>query len=307
MHKLIGDDKMSEYLLQMIDISKEFPGVKALDSASLAVRKGSVHALMGENGAGKSTLMKILIGMYQNYEGKILFKGSSLKTRSIHETLHAGISMIHQELSPIPCLSVAENIYLNREPLKYGLLDRKKRSEHTRELLARCRIHGIFPETKMKNLSVAQTQMIEIAKALSYESDLIIMDEPTSAITETEVDQLFRLIDEIRSRGVSVIFITHKIEEVFRIVDEITVLRDGKFVKTVRTSDTSKQELISLMVGRELNQLFPKIEVPITEEILSVESLTDLPRFSDVSFSLRRGEILGFAGLLGAGRSEVAE
>ncbi|MCX6041469.1 MAG: sugar ABC transporter ATP-binding protein, partial [Caldilinea sp.] len=245
-----------ETVLVMEHISKAFPGVQALSDVQLAVRRGTVHALLGENGAGKSTLMKVLIGMYLPDQGEITFLGRRVKIESTQQALRMGISMIHQELSPEPYMTVAENIFLGREPLgRWGLIDKKKMVADTRALLERLEI-DIDPNTVMRTLSVANTQMVEIAKAISYESRLIIMDEPTSAITDREVAHLFRMIRALKAKGVAIIYITHKMDEVFQIADEITVFRDGQHIATVRAADTDRNSLIAMMVGRELTNLF---------------------------------------------------
>jgi inositol transport system ATP-binding protein len=296
-----------EYLLRMRAIDKAFPGVHALDQVDLDVRAGTVHALMGENGAGKSTLMKVLIGMYQPDGGTIFFDGREVQISDTATGLGLGISMIHQELSPVPEMSVAENIWLGREPrTRLGLISRSRMNRATQELLDKWEIH-IGPTTVMKRLSIAQTQMVEIAKAISFGAKLIIMDEPTSAITETEVAHLHRMIGQLLATGAAVIYITHKIDEVFRISDDVTVLRDGRNVATMPASDLSRDRLVGLMVGRELTQLFPKVEADVGEVILRVENLGRGELVKDVSFELRRGEILGVAGLMGAGRTELLE
>ena len=294
-------------ILQMENISKSFPGVKALSDVNLTVHKGTIHALMGENGAGKSTLMKILDGIYAPDSGQITFQGQRVTIDTTHTALKLGISMIHQELSPIPYMMVSENIFLGREPLgRYGLIDKRKLNADTKALLDRLGI-DIKPTSLMKTLSVANTQMVEIAKAISYDASLIIMDEPTSAITEREVDHLFRMIRSLKAKGVTIIYITHKMDEVFLIADDITVLRDGKHVATEPASQTNKGHLITMMVGRELTEMFPKEVAPIGEIVLSVRNLTREGIVADVSFDLRRGEILGIAGLMGAGRTTVIE
>ncbi len=294
-------------VLVMEHISKSFPGVKALNDVQLTVRRGTVHALMGENGAGKSTLMKVLIGMYIPEEGEITFQGKKIKIENTQQALKMGISMIHQELSPEPYMTVAENIYLGREPLgRLKLIDKKKMIADTRALLDRLEIN-IDPNTVMRNLSVANTQMVEIAKAISYDSSLIIMDEPTSAITEREVAHLFKIIGALKEKGVAIIYITHKMDEVFQIADDITVFRDGRHIATVPAVETDRNSLIAMMVGRELTNLFPKEDAPIGEVVLSVRNLTRTGIVQDVSFDLRRGEILGLSGLMGAGRTEVIE
>jgi inositol transport system ATP-binding protein len=294
-------------ILLMENISKSFPGVKALSEVNLSVRQGTIHALMGENGAGKSTLMKILDGIYTPDSGQIIFKGQPVAIDTTHTALKLGISMIHQELSPIPYMTVAENIFLGREPLgRFGMIDKRRLNANTKALLDRLEIH-INPTILMRDLSVANTQMVEIAKAISYDSTLIIMDEPTSAITEREVAHLFSMIRSLKAKGVTVIYITHKMDEVFQIADDITVLRDGKHVATVPATQTNKIRLITMMVGRELTEMFPKEVAPIGEVVLSVRHLTRAGLVDDVSFDLRRGEILGIAGLMGAGRTTVIE
>jgi len=296
-----------DYILRMEGISKSFPGVRALDDVHFDVRAGTVHALMGENGAGKSTLMKILIGIYQPDTGTITLGGERVQISDTATALRLGISMIHQELSPVPEMAVAENIYLGREPRnRLGLIDKKRMTADTRALLGKLDLH-INPRWPMKRLSVAQTQMVEIAKAISYDSRLIIMDEPTSAIPDREVDHLHRMITSLRESGVAIIYITHKLDEVFKISDDVTVLRDGKHVTTVPAADLDRQGLVRMMVGRELTQMFPKEEAPIGEVAMSVRGLTRRGVIEDITFDLRRGEILGLAGLMGAGRTEVLE
>lgn len=296
-----------DYVLEMINITKEFPGVKALDNVQLKVKKGTVHALMGENGAGKSTLMKILIGIYTPDSGKIIFDGEELKVSAIKNALDKGISMIHQELSPIRNMTVAENIFLGREPsYKFGWVKAKELEEKTRKLFEKLEI-DIDPKAKMSELSIANTQMVEIAKAISYNSKLIIMDEPTSAITEKEVHHLFKIIRSLKQEGVSIIYITHKMDELAQITDEVTVLRDGKYIGTKSSDQITKDELIEMMVGRELNQIFHKQQVEIKELALSVQQLSKKGKFENISFEVRKGEIVGIAGLMGSGRTEVLE
>jgi len=296
-----------EFLLQMTGISKSFPGVQALDDVHLEVRPGTVHALMGENGAGKSTLMKILIGMYQPDAGEIRFNGDEVQMTSTSTALQTGVSMIHQELSAVPQMQVNENIYLGREPTnRIGFIDKRQMVAKTRDLLKRLEI-DVNPRAPMYTLSIAQTQMVEIAKAISYDAKLIIMDEPTSAITEREVAHLHRIIRSLRDEGVAIIYITHKMDEVFRISDYVTVFRDGKHVATVPAADLDRQKLITLMVGRELTHMFPKEVAEIGEVVLSVRGVTRKGVVEDISFDLHRGEILGLAGLMGSGRTEVLE
>jgi inositol transport system ATP-binding protein len=296
----------NEYVLTMEGISKQFPGVRALSDVQLCTRKGTVHALMGENGAGKSTLMKCLIGMYVPDSGTITFKGERLHITNTHYALSKGISMIHQELSPVPQMTVAENIYLGREPTTwYGLVDQRKMNRMATELLDRLRIK-IRPSAKMCELSIANIQLAEIAKAVSYNSDLIIMDEPTSAITEAEVEGLFNIIRSLKAEGRSIIYISHKMDEIFKITDEVTVFRDGQYIATDSTSDLTHGKLIEKMVGRTLTDMFHKETVDLGPVFLEVENLSG-KGFRNVSFQVRRGEILGVAGLIGAGRTELVE
>lgn len=297
-----------DYLLSMEHIRKQFPGVLALDDVSLHVRPGTVHALMGENGAGKSTLMKVLLGIYIPDEGVIRFDGVEYEKMDIHSSLTHGISMIHQELTPILHMTVAENIFLGREPVRgrTGWVDHKQLYKQTQELFDSLNI-DIDPHAKMVNLSIANMQMVEIANAISYNSKLIIMDEPTSAITEKEVAHLFRMINDVRDKGVAVIYITHKMDEVFEISDDVTVLRDGRFVGVKPSSELNKDKLISMMVGRELTNIFPKKTVPITDVKLEVKNISLEGKFENVSFDVHKGEILGIAGLMGSGRTEVIE
>lgn len=297
---------MSDYVLRMEGITKTFPGVVALSNVTLNVRPGTVHALMGENGAGKSTLMKCLIGMYRQDEGRIFLDGEEIVTNSESDGLAQGISMIHQELSPVPEMTVAENIFLGREPRVAIFIDHKKMTQDAQDLFDHWGIK-INPRAKMRTLSVAQTQMVEIAKAISYDSKIIVMDEPTSAIPEREVEHLHRMIGELRREGKSIIYITHKMDEVFKISDDVTVFRDGKWVATEPAENLNRDKLITLMVGREITDMFPKLEAEIGEVALRVHGLNRGTVVQDVSFELRRGEILGFAGLMGAGRTEVLE
>ena len=297
-----------EYVLETRGVRKVFPGVVALDGISLKFRPGTVHSLMGENGAGKSTLMKILSGMYKATEGTMLYKGVETVFEGPVEAIRLGIAMIHQELSPVPHRSVMENIWLGREPLIRGtpFVDHRKMQEATQKLLDDLEL-SIDPRIEMAKLTVAKMQMVEIAKAVSYNSEVLIMDEPTSSLTKGEVEQLFRIIRRLRERGKAIIYISHKMDEIFEISDEVSVLRDGHYVGTYPAQELSTDKLISLMVGRELNEMFPKVECPITDIKLKVENLSCQGAFSDVSFHVRRGEILGFAGLVGAGRTEVME
>ena len=298
---------MQEVILRMQGIRKTFPGVVALDNVNLDVRSGTVHSLMGENGAGKSTLMKCLIGMYTPDEGTVELAGDIVRFKDTKDGLEHGISMIHQELSPVPEMMVAENIWLGREPRgRLGLLSPAAMFRKTRELFDEWKIN-IDPKARMKDLTVSKQQMVEIAKAISYDAKIIIMDEPTSAIPEREVAHLHGMIKRLTDFGVAIIYITHKMDEVFRISDDITVFRDGKHVGSYPAKELDRDKLIKLMVGRELTDLFPKEEAEIGDVVLSVQSLNRGSVVKDVSFELHRGEILGLAGLMGAGRTEVLE
>jgi inositol transport system ATP-binding protein len=298
---------MGEFIVEMKGITKRFPGVLALSDVKFNLRPGTVHSLMGENGAGKSTLMKILAGVYVLDEGEILIQGESVDLENPRDGLGHGISMIHQELSFVPDMTAAENIYLGRELRNnLGAISQRHMVEETQKVFDRWNI-TINPKALMKDLSVAQAQMVEIAKAIAFGSRIIIMDEPTSAITEREVARLHDMIRSLREAGTAIIYITHKMDEVFAISDEITVFRDGTWVATESAKNMTRDSLISLMVGRELTQLFPKSEAKIGEVILQVEGLNRGRLVKDVSFTVRRGEILGFAGLMGSGRTEVLE
>ena len=298
---------MQEVILRMSNIRKTFPGVVALDEVDLNVRSGTVHSLMGENGAGKSTLMKCLIGMYQPDSGSVELAGEEMNFKDTKDGLEHGISMIHQELSPVPEMMVTENIWLGREPRgRLGLLSPAAMFRKTRELFDEWKI-DIDPRARMKDLTVSKQQMVEIAKAISYDAKIIIMDEPTSAIPEREVAHLHGMIKRLTDFGVAIIYITHKMDEVFKISDDITVFRDGKHVGSYPAKELDRDKLIKLMVGRELTDLFPKEEAEIGEVVLSVQGLNRGAVVKDVSFELHRGEILGLAGLMGAGRTEVLE
>ena len=297
---------LRECLLTMRGVCKRFAGIRALDDVSFDLYAGEVHVLMGENGAGKSTLMKIIDGIYRPDSGEILLKGKAVRIHSPREAQANGIAMIHQELNNVPEMTIAENLFLGREPGARGFLDRKRMNEETRRVLEPIGLN-VPPDTKMKALSVAKMQMVEIAKAISYNSDIIIMDEPTSAITETEVDALFQIIGMLREKGVGIIYISHKLNEVFRIADRITVLRDGRSIATDPASVFTKDRLISLMVGRELTNMYPP-EIPHEKGpvLLRVDNVR-CAGIQSASFSLHAGEILGLGGLMGSGRSELLE
>lgn len=300
---------MEEYILEMKGIVRTFPGVRALNGVDFRIRPGSVHALMGENGAGKSTLMKCLVGINPPDSGEIWLKGRKVSIPNPHTALKLGIAMIYQELNPVLERSVMENIWLGREPMHASakfLVDHKAMYAQTKTLLSELEI-DIDPKTKVKELSVARMQMIEIAKAISYNADIVIMDEPTSALTPNEVEHLFAMIRKLRERNVAVIYITHKMEEIFQIADEVTVLRDGNHIITKPISEMNIDSLITAMVGRHLTEMFPKMESQIGGVKMEVRHLEVPGLLHDISFELRKGEILGVAGLVGAGRTELME
>ena len=297
-----------EYILKMNEITMQFPGVKALDKVSLHVHKGEVLGLIGENGAGKSTLMKVLLGINHPTAGSIEFKGKPFAPKSPNDALQAGISMIHQEISLIPEMTVAENIWLGREERfeKMHIISKAKRDEETRAFLKRLDL-DIDPNRLVGELPVAQMQLVELARSVSYDADVIIMDEPTSALTDVETQKLFNIIKDVSSKGTSVIFISHKLEELLEICDRITVLRDGQYIGTEETSNLTKDTLIRMMVGREITDMFPKEEVQIGAEVFSCKGLCRSGSFQDVSFDVHAGEILGFCGLMGAQRTEIVQ
>lgn len=296
-----------EYLLQMNDITKQFMGVKVLDKVHLDLRRGTVHALVGENGAGKSTMIKCLSGQYTPDEGSIFIDGEKLFFTNILQSIKKGVAVINQELSPILERSVMENIWLGREPLKAGFVDHKAMYKNTCELFRRLNIENIEPKQKMKDYSIANLQMVEIAKAVSYNAKIVVMDEPTSSLTTSEVDKLFEIIAVLKNQGVGIIYISHKMDEIMKISDEITVIRDGKHISTDNAKDVTISEIINRMVGRELTELFPKRKVALGKVAMKVENLSSGHVFKNVSFELKKGEILGMSGLVGAGRTEVAE
>jgi len=294
------------YLLELEGIVKRFPGTVALRNVDLRVRPGEVHALVGENGAGKSTLMKIAMGLLQPDEGTISFDGKrGLRFAGPSEAIRAGISMIHQELNPILHMTIAENIFLHREPTRLDFFtNAKKQNEMTREILRRNGL-DFDPAQKMLSLTLAQMQMIEITKAVAFNAKLVIMDEPTSSLDIDETKTLFDRIRELKLRGIGVIYISHRLEEINQICDRVSVLRDGQYIGTEDIAEVGRPELIRMMVGRSLTEVFEKTEAPIGEEVLRVDGFTRKGVFEDISFSVRAGEILGFSGLIGAGRSEV--
>lgn len=299
--------EQQQYLLTLKNIVKSFPGVKALRGVELSVLPGEIHALMGENGAGKSTLMKIIAGIYHPDEGTIIFEGNKLSRYTTAQALKMGIAMIHQELSPILYRPIMENIWLGREPLnRWGLVDHNKMYEATKEVLKEIDL-DIDPRTEMRHLTVAKMQMVEIAKAVSYNSKIILMDEPTSALTDKEIHQLFAIMKRLKAQGKSIVFITHKLDEIYEITDRTTVYRDGMYIGTEETKSLKIDTLIKMMVGRDVNELFPKTPCHIGEVKLEVRNLSHNKYFKNVSFTARKGEILGIAGLVGAGRTELIE
>ncbi len=298
---------MSEFILEMEGIHKTFPGVHALNGVSLHVRPGTVHGVMGENGAGKSTLMKVAIGLYRPDSGTIRLRGEQVVFDNVHASQMHGISMIHQEMSPLPYMTVAQNIFLGREIKNaFGLIDHRAIDKASAEILKELNIN-LTPRQIMGKLSVAQMQLVEIAEAVSRKADLIIMDEPTSALTEKEVGHLFTIIRDLKKRGVAVIYITHKMDEVFAITDEVSVYRDAEFVGHEDSVNLTREKLIKMMVGRTIDQFFQKEKADVGAPVLEVEGLTRRGYFHDISLSVRQGEILGIAGLVGAGRTEVME
>jgi len=291
-------------VLEVLHISKSFPGVLALDDVSFSVKEGSVHVLCGENGAGKSTLMKIINGIYQPDSGETFIRGQRVEIESPIKAGELGISMIFQELNYMPEMSIEESLFVGRWPKKRGRIDWKIIRGRTLRLLEQENLH-FDPETKLKDLSISNLQMLEILKAISRDADIIIMDEPTSSITNKEIETLFAKIADLRARGKAIVYISHKMDEIFRIADEISVLRDGKVVETRPRDQFDIDSVIALMVGRALGQGYPKEDVPQGNVVLEVEHFSGPSGFRDVSFNVKEGEIVGFAGLVGAGRTET--
>ncbi|MFV0321872.1 MAG: sugar ABC transporter ATP-binding protein [Alphaproteobacteria bacterium] len=298
---------MSEYILEVKNVSKTFPGVKALSNVNLKIRTGSVHALMGENGAGKSTLMKILYGIYiADKGGELFLDGQPFKPTKPIDAIRSGLTMVPQEISPARNLSIAANFYLGREITKGGFLDNKDMNQEVSQTLNELGIPMDVTEV-MDKVSVAKSQLIAIATAVSYDSKVIIMDEPTTALTEAEVQQLYDIIKKVKERGIAIIYISHKLDEIFETSDEVSVLRDGEYIGTKNIKDITKNELIEMMVGRSMTDMFKREEVPIGDVLLRVENLQKEGKFRDVTFDVHKGEIFGIAGLVGAGRSEIVE
>lgn len=304
---------MSEYRLEMRNVVKTFPGVKALDNAQLKLRPGTVHALMGENGAGKSTLMKCMFGIYSMDQGEIIYEGEKVQINNPLDALKLGIAMVHQELQPITERSVAENIYVGRYPTKkllgfIPMVDHQKMYDETARVLKEVRMN-FDPKQKLGSLSVSQMQSVEIAKAVSNDCKVLILDEPTSSLTAHEVDALFRIIEDLKAKDVAIVYISHKMDEILRISDEVTIMRDGKYIGTWRADELTTDKIITQMVGRELTNLYPQRHNEPGEVVFEVKDFTSInPRsFRNVSFKLRRGEILGVGGLVGAQRTELME
>ncbi len=303
---------MAEYKLELKGISKSFPGVKALDNVQLSLRPGTIHALMGENGAGKSTLMKCLFGIYNMDEGEIILDGETIHISNPDDAMRYGIAMVHQELQPIPARSVAENLYLGRFPVKhYGpikVIDHKKMHEDTKKWLEEVKL-DFDPKAELGTLSIGQMQSVEIAKAVSQQAKVVIFDEPTSSLSEKEVEALFNIMKDLKSRGVSMVYISHKMDEIKQISDDITIMRDGTYVGTWSVSDLTTEQIIAKMVGRELTNVYPKKENELGEVVMEVKHLSSIHEksFQDVSFNIRKGEVLGFGGLVGAQRTELME
>jgi len=291
-------------LLKIRNVSKSFPGVKALDAVSLEIYSGEVHVIIGENGAGKSTLIKIISGVYQNDDGELRLKGKLVHFTDPQQAIKAGISVIHQELSLVPDLTVADNIFLGRELIKGKFLEKKEMNQKTQEILTSLDL-DINPEEKIRNLSTAKKQMVEIARSVSWNSSLVIMDEPTSSLAKHEVDSLFKIIRKLKSENVGIIYISHRLQEIPEIGDKVTVLRDGVLIKTLPVIETNEAKLVSLMVGRQINNYYHRENKKTGKIVLKVESITRKSHFKDISFNLRKGEILGIAGLIGAGRTEL--
>lgn len=298
---------MKEPLVSMQGIEKHFPGVHVLNQCSFELRAGEVHALVGENGAGKSSLMKILTGIYAKDSGTIRFKGKEVDIPNTKSAQDLGISIIHQELNLMPDLTIAQNIYIGRESKKFKLfLNEEEQNRKTKQLFDQMNLK-LDPKTKVADLTVAKQQMVEIAKALSFQSEVLIMDEPTAALTDTEIEDLFRMIEQLRQRGVGIVYISHRMEELKRITDRITVMRDGCYINTIATNDVTIDQIIAMMVGREVYHASkPTVMGDHTEIVLEVSNLKRGSVLKDVSFHLKKGEILGLAGLMGAGRTEAA-
>ncbi len=297
---------MQEYILEMKDICKSFSGVMALEDVQLLVKPGEVHALVGENGAGKSTLMKILMGIYTKDSGEIFIDGKPYTASNPREAMDSGVAMIHQELNPVLDMPVYENIFIGREIRKNGLVDKKSEIKEATRLIEDYGLH-VSAKELLRNLTVAQCQVIEIIKAISINARIIVMDEPTSSITDKEVEVLFSFIRRLKEQGVAIIYISHHMDEIFRICDRVSVYRDGKYIGSGESKDMNEATLIKMMVGREITDVYPKLDAEIGDVVFEAKHIVRTRKVNDVSFSVRKGEILGIAGLVGAGRSELVE
>lgn len=299
---------MGKTVLEMTGIKKSFSGIYALSGIDFSLELGEVHALLGENGAGKSTLIKVLGGIYQPDDGKIKINGTEVKINNVPEARKNGIGIIHQEIVLVPYLTVAQNLFLGREIVKNGVVDRKETNRRAEEMISSLGVN-ISAEAVVESLTIAQQQMVEIVKAVSFNGKIIVMDEPTSSLSQEEVEQLFKIIARLKEKQVSIIYISHRMEELFRISDRVTVIRDGAYVGTRRTSETNPGELVAMMVGRDLESFYTRDFQDLSKQeiALEVKNLTSEGTFENVSFQVHKGEILGFAGLVGAGRSEIME
>ena len=303
---------MAEYKLELKGVCKSFPGVKALDNVQLSLRPGTVHALMGENGAGKSTLMKCLFGIYRMDAGEVILDGKKIEINNPDEAMKYGIAMVHQELQPVPARSVAENLYLGRFPTKgfgpFKMIDHKTMYAETERWLKEVKM-DFDPKAQLGSLSIGQMQSVEIAKAVSQQAKVVIFDEPTSSLSDNEVEALFRIMNDLRDKGVAMVYISHKMDEIKRIADDITIMRDGTYVGTWPAAELTTDQIIAKMVGRELTNVYPPKENKPGEVIMEVKDLCSIHEksFQHVSFQLRKGEILGFGGLVGAQRTELME
>ena len=297
-----------EVVLKIEGLSKSFGKNKVLNNINLQVKKGTVMGLMGENGAGKSTMMKCLFGIYAKDDGNFYLEGNPIDFTSPKDALENGVAMVHQELNQCLERTVADNLFLGRYPTKYGLINEKKMQEESTKLFNSLNM-TVNPKTVMKTMSVSNRQMVEIAKAVSYDSKIIVLDEPTSSLTEREVKKLFKIVNDLKAKGVSFIYISHKMDEIFEICDEVSVLRDGEMILTKSTKETNMNELISAMVGRSLNQRFPEIDNKPGETILKISNLNTkyAPNLKEINLEIKKGEIFGLYGLVGAGRSELLE
>ena len=292
-------------IVQMEHITVEFPGVKALDDVSFSLERGEVHVLLGENGAGKSTLMKVLSGVYKRNAGTVFVDGQETAFAGTREAKAAGVNIVHQELNLVPYLTVAENIFLGREPKSGGILAWKRLFSDAGEVLKRLGV-DLDPRAVLKTLSVAQQQMVEIAKCVSQNSKVIIFDEPTSSLTDKEIDALFGIIADLKAQGVGIVYISHRFDEIKRIGDRATILRDGRYIGTIAVADTPVETMIHMMVGRELSDMFPKVEAPIGDVVFEAKNFSTKDKLDNCSLSVRQGEIVALAGLMGAGRTEFA-